>query len=182
MWITCGRIKLLHIIFDTTGWLSHLRTIPTNNNNTRRGSTAGAIEEHFGGGVWGGWCPDGNDDNLRQECRLEFTPPHSVHSQSVSLSVSSNALMFFLGGWWFVVIIILRWVLWSPIKIVSIQRLSPSSFGMQTFSTGIIRCMRLTIPMSGRFWLVRPNKVLGHAADVDDQSRFQDDVMGLEVF
>lgn len=95
MWITCGRIKLLHIIFDTTGWLSHLRTIPT----TRSGSTAGAIEEHFGGGVWGGWCPDGNDDNLRQECRLEFTPPHSVHSQSVSQSVCEFQCAYVLSRW-----------------------------------------------------------------------------------
>lgn len=86
----------------------------------------------------------------------------TLSSQSVSQSVCEFQCAYVLSrGWWFVVIIILRWVLWSPIKIVSIQRLSPSSFGMQTFcSTGIIRCMRLTIPMSGRWWLVRPNKVV----------------------
>lgn len=114
---------------------------------------------------------------------LEFTPP-LLHSRSQSQSETSNAIttsssLFLLGLLWlmlWVVIIIL--ILWSPIKIVSISRLSPWNAYIFLGSHPIItnEC-----PISPSNEVLCETRPWCHAAG-DDQSRSGWCAVGLELF
>lgn len=112
---------------------------------------------------------------------LEFTPP-LLHSRSQSQSETSNAIttsssyLFLFGLLWLILwVVIIILILWSPIKIVSISRLS--SWNAYIFpGSHPISAITNECPISPSNEVLCETRPWCHAAG-DDQSRSRDDVL-----